>query len=325
LRFGGGVLARSPGFEANDIGLQKRADWAEQYVYTGFVRSRPGRVFRDVSLFANRMAMHSFARERLANRYSVFASATLLNFHGFWFNAQRHLPALSNTELRGGPMMAMPPRTQAMFSAYTSDQRALFGSAEVSGFADDGTSTRSVSLAGSVSWRPTGALALSIRPSMSRQVQDAQFVGQASVTPSPRWVVGQLRQATFALVGRGDLALTPTLTVQGYVQPFVSVGSYSRFREVTDSRAAKYENRFQEIAVQRAGEMWEADTDADSRADLRFGNPEFNSRELRSTVVLRWEFSPGSSLYAVWSHARDGEGTGADLDPMRDVLDLFRA
>ena len=325
LRFGGGVMARSPGFEANDIGLQKRADWAEQYVYTGFVRSRPGRVFRDVSVFANRTAMHTFARERLFNAYSVFTSATLLNFNGFWFNAQRRLPALSNTELRGGPMMATPSRTQAMFAAYTSDQRALFGRAEVSGFADDGTITRSLMIAGSVSWRPTGALALSIRPSVARQVQDAQFVSQASVTATPRWVVGELRQSTLALVGRGDLALTPTLTVQGYVQPFASAGSYSRFREVTRSRAAKYEDRFRDISVQREGEMLEADTDGDSRADLRFEDPGFNSRELRSTVVLRWEFSPGSSLYAVWSHARDGAGTGADLDPVRDMRELFRA
>ena len=34
-------------------------------------------------------------------------------------------------------------------------------------------------------------------------------------------------------------------------------------------------------------------------------------RELRSNVVLRWEYRPGSTLFAIWSHGRgDGDSDG---------------
>ena len=32
----------------------------------------------------------------------------------------------------------------------------------------------------------------------------------------------------------------------------------------------------------------------------------FDVLQLRSTSVVRWEFRPGSTLFAVWTHGRDG-------------------
>jgi hypothetical protein len=32
----------------------------------------------------------------------------------------------------------------------------------------------------------------------------------------------------------------------------------------------------------------------------------FDVLQLRSTTVMRWEFRPGSTLFAVWTHGRDG-------------------
>jgi hypothetical protein len=34
------------------------------------------------------------------------------------------------------------------------------------------------------------------------------------------------------------------------------------------------------------------------------GNPDFNRQSLNTNLVLRWEYSPGSTLYLVWSQAR---------------------
>jgi len=32
----------------------------------------------------------------------------------------------------------------------------------------------------------------------------------------------------------------------------------------------------------------------------------FDVLQLRSTSLVRWEFRPGSTLFAVWTHGRDG-------------------
>ena len=36
-----------------------------------------------------------------------------------------------------------------------------------------------------------------------------------------------------------------------------------------------------------------------------FENPDFNFKSLRLNTVLRWEWRPGSALYAVWTQARE--------------------
>jgi len=56
-----------------------------------------------------------------------------------------------------------------------------------------------------------------------------------------------------------------------------------------------------------------------------FGRPDFDFRQLRSTVVMRWEYRPGSNVYAIWSHGRtssidDGRfRLGRDLEGLLDA------
>ena len=40
------------------------------------------------------------------------------------------------------------------------------------------------------------------------------------------------------------------------------------------------------------------------RSAISFGNPDFNFRSVRGSAVVRWEFRPGSALYAVWNENR---------------------
>jgi hypothetical protein len=49
---------------------------------------------------------------------------------------------------------------------------------------------------------------------------------------------------------------------------------------------------------------------------ITFENPDFNFRELRSNLVARWEYRPGSVFYLVWTHNRtSGESiTNHSLD-----------
>ena len=55
-----------------------------------------------------------------------------------------------------------------------------------------------------------------------------------------------------------------------------------------------------------------------------FSNPDFNSRSLRGTGVLRWEYRPGSTLYFVWTQERNGFDQFGDFNFSRDRSALFR-
>jgi hypothetical protein len=46
------------------------------------------------------------------------------------------------------------------------------------------------------------------------------------------------------------------------------------------------------------------DKNGDHVQDFTMQKPDFNFQEFRSNLVGRWEFSPGSTLYLVWTNTR---------------------
>lgn len=55
----------------------------------------------------------------------------------------------------------------------------------------------------------------------------------------------------------------------------------------------------------------------------------FNFKQLQSNVVFRWEYKPGSTLFAVWNQGRQGslgrEGTENFQGDVRDLFSLHPA
>lgn len=110
------------------------------------------------------------------------------------------------------------------------------------------------------------------------------------------------RQWDFTM--RGSFVFARDLTLQAYLQMFFAKGRYEHFVRMTGP---------------------------DQFIPYAFTWPEFNRLSLNTNLVLRWEYLPGSTLFLVWSQARDGNsglyGTslGQDLDnvfslPMSNVL-----
>ena len=63
--------------------------------------------------------------------------------------------------------------------------------------------------------------------------------------------------------------------------------------------------------------------DLDGSGETSFiANRNFNFKQFRSNVVLRWEYRPGSTLFAVWSQGREHfEQTGqVDFGDNLDTL-----
>ena len=60
-------------------------------------------------------------------------------------------------------------------------------------------------------------------------------------------------------------------------------------------------------------------------AEFAFGNPDFNYKSMRGTVVLRWEYRPGSLIYFVWTQNRADYANPGNLQIGRDLRALFAA
>jgi hypothetical protein len=106
----------------------------------------------------------------------------------------------------------------------------------------------------------------------------------------------------------GDFA-SPNLSLQFYGSPFVSVGEYSDWREVVAPRHENYADRYRPFAM--GGDASQND---------------FNFKQFRSNLVMRWEYRPGSTLFMVWGQGRDqGDIDRGNFRGFRDYQNLFSA
>jgi hypothetical protein len=321
IRYGNAFYTRTPGFEVNDIGIQKVADWSENFTWLGTVQTQPNSVFNNWSMFTNTWSWWTYGGERTFTQFNIQAAGELRNFWGSSLQVGRRLPA-HTLRLRGGPLLNEDGRWVAFGSFYSPQQNSLRVNASYSFARGDNRGTRSASFSPTIAWQPLTSLTATLGPSVTKEKDDIFYVAQAGADASPTYVLGALNRTTTALTTRVDLAFSPSLTLQLYAQPFLSAGAYSDFKEVIAPRAAKYADRFHGFVPQLNGKTYSADTNGDGVTDFTFDDPAFNVKDFRSNTVLRWEYRPGSTIFFVWSQGRHSDG-GNELfrtAPQNDFL-----
>ena len=117
-------------------------------------------------------------------------------------------------------------------------------------------------------------------------------------------VAHPVRQTEISANIRLDWTFTPKLSLQLYLQPLISHGNYTAFKELARPKSYDF-NRYSENEIVRSNGEYEIDPDGNGPAEsFTFDNPDFNFKSLRGNAVLRWEYLPGSTLYLVWTQNR---------------------
>jgi len=176
-------------------------------------------------------------------------------------------------------------------------------------------------------------LEASFGPSIDHRINTDQYITTVTDVNNidmfgKRYVVGRLDQTTFNANIRVNYTFTPNFTLQTYLQPFVSAGSYSHFKEY--SKPESYEFLVYGEGNSTVNELdngrYEIDpTGGDTTDVFTFRNPDFNDKALVGTLVLRWEFSPGSVLFFVWTHNGANFANPGDYSLGRDLGNLLKA
>ena len=164
-----------------------------------------------------------------------------------------------------------------------------------------------------------------VGPSYSYRTDAMQYVEEAAdQLDQPHYVFARIAQATAAMTMRVNWTFSTRLSLQAYAQPFNATGRYSEYKDVTNAGARRFADRFDPL---RGANLVLADGtfSAMNGGAFRFEQPDFSFRELRSTVVLRWEYRPGSSVFAIWSHGRTSDDIDGRFDLGRDLRALGRA
>ena len=188
----------------------------------------------------------------------------------------------------------------------------------------------------SVEYRPATFVRVNVGPGIEVRNSAQQYVRSvsdalASSTFGRRYVFADLHQTTFALDTRVDWTFTPEVSLQLYAQPFVSAGAYTRFKELVAPRTTQYgvygEDAGTIVRTEQAGRgLYTVDPDGTGAAPaFGFSDPDFNFRSLRGNAVLRWEYRPGSTLFAVWQQLRSDSKAFGGFDLGRDTGAIFDA
>ena len=250
------------------------------------------------------------------------ASFTLNNFWGGYIGVMRQSEGLSNTMLRGGPMLLRDHSWGGWYGFWSdSSRKQLQFEAGNNWQARPESGSWSYGADANVRWRPSPRATISAGPFVSWRKEDLQWVGRFGAEV-PNYIFAELSQTTAGITARADWTFSPNLSLQVYAQPFVSAADYNAFKRITDSRAPAYADRFAHMGTADGGDgNLLADIDGDGAAEpLR--NPDFNFKQFRSNVVLRWEYQPGSALFLVWSQGRNHYAQTGDFS-FRDNLDTL--
>ena len=302
----GGVAAAltSPGYEVNDLGFGSRTDRADVEGELRYRENRPGDVLREWRTNLKLRSEHNFAGEPIMTRADVNYGFTTLGYFDVHTSLTRQFRSFDDRLTRGGPMALRPAKWSGSISLGTDGRRSVTGDAHVSASRED---------AGSWSWalhtqlglKPSDRWSLSFGPTFSRNFNVAQYLtslDDASYTPTygRRYLFAPLSRTELGVETRFNVAFTPTLSLETYVQPLISTGDYGAPKQLVAARRFDFT-------------PW-PDT---------LASGDFNLRSMRGNSVLRWEWREGSTLYVAWQQSRRMAMPFGDFDLERDGRKLF--
>jgi hypothetical protein len=323
----------SPGFQYNDLGSQWFADRISGHIVNGYRWYEADGLFRRKSVFLayNR----SLDYEGNTNR-NGFYTTNYFQFMNFWsigLSGSYDFESISTTLTRGGPKVINPARYSFYLSANTDNREKIILSPYVNYWGNE-LGSQGYSLGMELIWRPSPEIDFSFTPEWMNDFEMTQWVGNfddmfAANTYNTRYVFGELDQTNLSASIRLNWTFSPSLSLQLFMQPLFAVGDYSNFKELM-SPSSKYYNVYGEgdSEISYDGETGEYTVDPDvngSSGRFSFENPDFNFKSLRSSVVLRWEYMPGSVFYFVWTHDKINFDDPGRMRLTRDLKNLWES
>ena len=327
LSYGAAFLWKTPGLELNDMGYQREADQMLQVLWANYRIWEPKSFYRTININANQYAGWDFSGIHL---FDGIESNGNVNFKNYWFagaGTNLNYNVISNSMLRGGPIMRMPGSLNSWMHISTDSRKKLEIELQLQNSVTFEGSGHNISVEPEMTYKPTNTLSLSFSPSYMVSYDELQYVEQATYGTQTRYIYGSIDQRVVGMSFRVNFNLTPDLTLQYWGQPFIASGKYYDYKYITDPMAADYHSRFALYSPEQISlndeDYYEIDENTDGYSDYGFDKPDFNFQEFLSNFVLRWEYNPGSSVYLVWSQTRSNSNNTGTMEYSNNMEELF--
>jgi hypothetical protein len=321
----------TPGYEVGDIGFQFRGDRIDHGFGVTYLENRPGRLFRQWNVNGSVRNEWNFAGDPVQRSVSWNGWAQGQNFWNYNASGGVTLPSMDDRLTWGGPLVRRP-RSERIFVAIGTDWRKPVAGFFGSSYSRTQAGGWSHGMFVNMEMRPTPSVSVGMGPNFSRSYTVAQFMGsipdaRAEHTFGRRYLFSELRQTVLSMDTRVNVTFTPTMSLQMYAQPFIAAVAFDRLGELSAPRRYEFLRYGIDIGEVRPREDGGVDIFpvAGEPGSFAFYDRDFNSRSLRGNAVLRWEWRPGSTMYAAWQQMRSDAEPVGDFRFGRDQRALFRS
>jgi hypothetical protein len=242
-------------------------------------------------------------------------------------------PAWNDTRItRGGPILRNPSAREFNLG-FDSDSRKSW---TIYGAGGSGWGTPGETYAWGefgLTMKPSAALSISLGPNYTWQENLSQYVDAVddpamTATFGRRYIFADFEYQEISMSGRIDWSFTPRITLQSYVQPLIAVGDYRHIKEFAEPRTFDFNvygrDGGSSIAYEDDANAYAIDP-GDGGDAFTVADPDFNFKSIRVNMVLRWEYSPGSTLFVVWTRNGTNYDDPGTVDLSRDMRALLDA
>lgn len=328
IQFETSVNVKSPGLEFNDIGYMRYSDVIHHGTWMGYYLREPFSIFRNFYLNMNYWLYWNFNGDLLSTNANMNFNSQFKNKWNINGSFSRGNQNLSTTLLRGGPSIILPGSwdfNMNLSSDYS--KKVAYSVGSYYGFGNSGLYNNHEYWA-ELNIRPINSISISLAPDFYITRNELQYLETADFNGNPRYLFAQINQKTLSLTFRLNYTLTPDLSIQYYGQPFISSGKYDRFKLITAPHADHFKHRYalfdrDQLIYNDVDGTLGFDENHDNIADYSIDKPNFNIREFRSNMVVRWEYRRGSTIFFVWSQGRSSSGNNGNFSFGNDMKDLF--
>jgi hypothetical protein len=303
-------VRHSAGFDANDLGFLRRADITDWSTWAALSSRNANKTWRWAQLNGNHWETWNTSGTRLQNALNFNGHMGLNNNWDIHMGGtvDRLTASYCDRCTRGGPLLRQSRGFFPWGGFNTDSRKTISGGFWVNLSRWDEGKSRGSYYSPYVNFRFSPQLQLNVGTGFGSDHNHTQWFGNFDQDGVTHYTFAHLDQKTTSMNFRLNYTATPDLTFEMYAQPFVSTGTYSDVREISATPGAdSYDDRFQPYTPP-------------ADAELRF-----KVTELISNTVVRWEYRPGSTLFVVWQHGRQGPDPNSPFRQSwtRDYQDLL--
>jgi hypothetical protein len=290
-------------FRNTDLGfLGARTDKNDLSLTISASQPDPWKVFRNISWHAG--GLRHWNGDGLVFGKAIYSGVNA-SFKNYWFlqgGFTHQFRRFDDLDTRGGPPILRQP-TNSYYVGVGSDSRKKwrYNFFTWSERIEDGGWERGFEPGFSLQVSDRLQASMSMNYNTGRDA--AQWIKNEDLDGdgTDENIYGRLTRNVVNITGRATYSFTRDMTLEAYLQPFVAAGDYTDIRKLALPRSFA----FHPVAISE--------------------DPDFNDKSLRGTIVMRWEYLRGSTLFLVWNMATSDDSRKGKFSALRDLGTGFSA